>query len=69
MITVRFICGHEIQIAPSPDIVEKPVCYCGETLIEDVLARPPHFTGVVRGPHAEYRELEPRAVRLDSKGK
>lgn len=49
MITLRFACGHQLQIAET-NIAQPPCPQCGETRIQGVTARPPTFRGACSGP-------------------
>jgi hypothetical protein len=49
--TVTFACGHRLDV--SDDETTAPECpRCHETRIVRVVAPPPRFTGVARGPLA-----------------
>lgn len=67
MITVRFACGHESQVAAHQDAA--PVCpECGQAQVRRVRARAPRFVGVATGPYCEHEALEAVAVNLAPKG-
>ena len=59
---IRFACGHALDLGDNPS--GPPVCGCGETRIQRVTARPPHFTGVASGPYCEFQNLAPATVNL-----
>lgn len=61
MITITFCCGHTLQATGNEDGVR---CGCGETRIERVDTRAPHFRGVVLGPLAQFENLPPQSVPL-----
>lgn len=61
--TVTFRCGHRREIADS--FTGTPRCgECAETVVARVKVRPPSFVGLVRGPYATFRDLEPVIVDL-----
>ena len=63
MITVKFACGHQVQVGESQ--AWQPVCAtCGETHVARVQARPPRFVGTVSGPYCETKGLEPGIVNV-----
>jgi hypothetical protein len=54
--TLHFACGH-VAVEVGDNAQTPPECpYCHETRVVRVVAPPPRFTGVGRGPFAEKTE-------------
>lgn len=66
-IDLTFVCGHTAKALTGNETT--PSCpECGERVISRVNAPPPVFSGHARGPHAQYKDLPAKAVKLgDSK--
>ena len=60
MITVRFACGHAVQVGES--VSQAPECSCGERRVRRVAAPAPRFRGFAQGPCATFDDrVQPRA--------
>jgi len=68
MITVKLACGHgDIQLDPTSE--NRPTCpTCGERRVRHVVAPPPRFSGLARGPHAVGGATDPRGTDLTTAG-
>jgi len=68
MITAKLACGHgDIQIDPGSE--NRPVCpMCGERRVRHVIAPPPKFSGLAKGPHAIGGSTDPIATNLTTAG-
>lgn len=57
-ITVRFACGHRIEMPPKDTGTVQPVCaVCGERRVNQTVARAPSFRGVASGPSVRTEAL------------
>lgn len=62
-ISVRWKCGHVTPI--KGDARPKACSLCGDIRRLSVIAPPPRFVGTVRGPHAEFKALDPIATPFE----